>query len=504
VTEAAALLGALGAVVVLLGGSRVALAAGLAALGAAEVALASQLVPGGLTGKLTSLAGAGAVALAVPAVAGLAALLVRYPGAVPPLVVALAPFRLPFEFGADNRFFVGLGEDGRLGRLVPLYVLVAAAGVALAWRSLRGAEVRSLPRPLAVPAALLAGLTIASLVWAYDPAAAEERLVFFIIPFTALFAVVAYSPFRAWLPRALAIEAVALACLFATLGVAQAWTKELLFYAPKIAVANSYTSYFRVTSFFDDPSIYGRHLAIGIAVLVVALWLGRIGFWTGAALAVFVWVGLFFSYSQSSMAALAAAVLVVSFLVADRRTRRALAVSAVALALVGGAFLATLLRDESAARVTSGRSTLVSDTATVVANHPAFGVGVASQPAAARDEASGARSKERAVSHTTPLTVAAELGFVGLAAYLAFLAGAVWTLAAARRANEALGLGLVAAFVVLFVHSLSYGLFFEDPFTWCVLALGAGFVATREPGAQPVTLHRLPLSSPRRTTVTRA
>jgi hypothetical protein len=495
VTEAAALLGALGAVLALVGRPRVGLAAGLVALGLAELALGWRLVPGGLDAKLASTEGLLALVVGVPALAALAAVFVRYPALVPPVVVAAAPFRLPFEFGSENRLFIGLADSGRLGRLLPLYGVVAAAGLALAWRSLRGAEIRPLPWPIAVPTALFAALAIASVLWAYEPAAAGDRLAFFLVPFTALFAVVARSPFRPWLPRVLAIEAALLACLFAAVGIVEAIVEDLLFYDPKVAVSNSFTSYFRVTSLFDDPSIYGRHVVLGIVVLVVALWLGRIGFWLGAALVTFLWVGLFFSYSQSSMVALAAGVLVTSFLVADRRVRRALGATAVALVLVGGVFLALLLRSESADRVTSDRWTLVTDTATVVANHPVLGVGVAGQPQATRDEVYGRGSPSAHVSHTAPLTVAAEQGVLGVLAYVAFLAGAVWTLLVVRRADEALGLGLIAAFVVLFVHSLTYGLFFEDPFSWCVLALAAGFAAGARAPLPALPFRRLATAS---------
>jgi putative inorganic carbon (hco3(-)) transporter len=321
----------------------------------------------------------------------------------------------------------------------------------------------------------------ASLVWAYDPGAAEDRLAFFVVPFAVLLVVVARAPFRPWLPRVLAVEAVALACLFAAVGLGEAWARELLFYDPKVAVANEYTSYFRVTSLFSDPSIYGRHVVVAIAILVVALWLARISFALGAALVAFLWAGLYFSYSQSSMLALAAATVVVTFLVADARVRRWLAGAAVALALVGAVTFATLLRDESAARVTSGRSTLVEDTWTVFSNHPLAGVGIASQPAASRDEAGGARRERRNVSHTAPLTIAAELGLVGLVLYVAFLVGVARVLWAVRGRDEALGLALLAVVVVLFVHSLVYGVFFDDPVLWATLGVASAAAVARAP-----------------------
>ncbi len=237
-TEVAAVLGAAGALLALLPRSRTGVLAGLALIAVAEVLLAAGLVPGGLGSKLTSGQGVAGIALGVPALVGLAALFVRYPAVVPPVVVGTAPFRLPFEFGADNRFYVGLADAGGLGRLIPLYLVVAAAGAALAWRAFRGVELRPFP-PALIPAAVLVTLTAISFLWAVDPGAAKDRLVFFVLPFAALLAVVARAPFRAWLPRVLAIEAVAIAMLLATIGIIEALTRSLLFYDPKIAVSNS-------------------------------------------------------------------------------------------------------------------------------------------------------------------------------------------------------------------------------------------------------------------------
>lgn len=489
-TQAAAVLGALGVVAAIAGRSRLLVLAGLAGIAAAELLLARGLAPD----DLGSAAAVAALGLGLPAAGALAAVFVRFPGAVPVAVVAAAPFRFPFELGAEHRFLIGLGEDGALGRLIPVYVVLGAAGVALAWSLARGHAPRALPPLLALPAALLLGLTTLSLLWAYDAAAGEDRVTFFVLPFAALLAIVARAPFRPWLPRVVAIVAVALACLFAAVGLAEAWVRELIFYDPKVAVANEYTSYFRVTSLFSDPSIYARHLAIVIAVLVALLWLGRVGLVVGIGLVAFLWAGLYVSYSQSSMVALAAGVVAVSYLVADARTRRWLAGAALALVLVGAIAFAALLQTASTDRITSGRSELVRDTLVVVGNHPFAGVGVASQPAASRDEAGGARRARRNVSHTTPLTVAAELGVIGFALYLGFLAGAAWTLLALRRRAEALALALLALLVVVFVHSLAYGVFFEDPLLWAGLGIAAAALAAREL-AEPAPARERPRAS---------
>ena len=129
-------------------------------------------------------------------------------------------------------------------------------------------------------------------------------------------------------------------------------------------------------------------------------------------------------------------------------------------------------------KATSDRSRRITLTAKVFAHHPIAGVGIGGQPRATQKLATHFGPLQNFVSHTTPLTVAAELGIVGLLLYLAALAGAARALDAVRRRHQALGLSLAAVFLALFVHSLAYSGFFEDPITWLVLGIAAAF---REP-----------------------
>ena len=72
-------------------------------------------------------------------------------------------------------------------------------------------------------------------------------------------------------------------------------------------VGNAYAPFFRVNSIFWDPSIYGRYLTIGILTALAGILLGGIRGWKIAGLYAVVaamWVGLFFSFSQSSFVAL--------------------------------------------------------------------------------------------------------------------------------------------------------------------------------------------------------
>src|SRR5204862_392402 len=119
----------------------------------------------------------------------------------------------------------------------------------------------------------------------------------------------------------LAATLVALAALFSAVSLFQRLTHGHLL-ASDVERANAYTSYFRVTSLFRDPSVFGRHVVIAIGVLLVAIWLGRIRFWAGATLIAFLWTGLLFAYSQSSFAALFAVGVAVSFVLCGPKLLR--------------------------------------------------------------------------------------------------------------------------------------------------------------------------------------
>jgi hypothetical protein len=478
--QLAAVGGALASVLILLARGRVVLLGGLVLLAAAEVGLALSLGDASLD-KLSSATGAGAAAVGLILLGGAAALLARRPALVPIAVLAAAPFRPPLDFDSSNRFFVSFAEDGRLGRLLPLYFVLGAAGAALGWRALRGREVRALPLVIAVPAAAFFALAFLSLLWADDVEAGTSLLTFFTLPFVALVATVARADFPDFVPRALAAVALGLAALFAVVGLWQAATHELFFYAPNLAVSNANKDYFRVTSLFGDPSLYGRHVVLGIGVGLALLAAGRWRAWPLIGLAGLMWAGLLFSYSQSSMAALLLVTLAIAFATGDRRVRRAVGALAVGAALAAAAFVAVQVIDgQSLNRITSDRTERVEDATRVIEEDPLIGVGIGGQPRASRALMGSDRPTANFVSHTTPLTVAAELGLVGVALYAWLLFGGVRLLEQVGRRDQALGLALAASFLALFVHALFYSGFLEDPITWLVLAVGAGWISWRQ------------------------
>jgi O-antigen ligase len=185
------------------------------------------------------------------------------------------------------------------------------------------------------------------------------------------------------------------------------------------------------------------------------------------------------------MAALLVVTLALAFITGTRRVRRAVGLLALVAALAAGGYVAVKVIDgDSLNQITSDRTERVEDAVRVIEDAPVAGVGIGGQARASRRLAGSDRPTPNFVSHTTPLTVAAELGAIGLALYAWLLIGGLQLIAAVRRHDEALGLALLASFLGLFVHALFYSGFLEDPITWLVLAIGAGYLTwVRQRGA---------------------
>jgi O-Antigen ligase len=468
VAEIAALLGALGAVGALVTRGGIFPLIGLGLLGIATGGLGWSLVGDDEIGLLFGdPVGIGLVTVGAVTTIALAVPLARYPVVVPVALLAVAPFRVPVQLGADEAFL-----------LLPLYLVLAAAVLALAYRILRGERPPPPPFLLALPLAAFVTFAATSFLWTWDERAGGIALAFFVFPFTAGLATLARSPLADWLPRALLVTLVALGTLFAAIGVWQAHTRTL-FFGRDVAVANAYTSFFRVTSLFKDPSLYGRYLVVPIAVLLVAILVrrGRTIDWVVAtAFLGFLFLGLFFSYSQSSFVALFVVTFAVAVVGADRRTRVVLLACALIATLAAAGVAGAAIGGRSAKDVTSGRSRLITVTLDAFRERPIAGVGIGGQPRASSEVAKKG-SPSRNASHTTPLTILAELGVVGFALYSWLLAATAWALVLVARNDRAFGVGLAAVLLVLVVHSLLYAGLFEDPLTWGVIGLAAAALA---------------------------
>src|SRR5262245_12089135 len=468
--EIAALLGALGTVGALVTRGGIFPLIGLAFLGIATSGLVWSLVGDeDVRLLLHDPAGAGLVAIGAAVAIVLAVPLARHPAVVPVALLAAAPFRVPVQLGDQEAFL-----------LLPLYLVITAAVLALAYRILRGERPPPPPFLLALPLAAFVTLTATSFLWTWDERSGGIALAFFVFPFTAGLATVARSPIADWLPRALLGTLVALGTLFAAVGIWQAHTRTL-FFGRDVEVANAYTSFFRVTSLFKDPSLYGRYLVVPIALLLVAILVrrGRTIDWVVATgFVAFLFLGLFFSYSQSSFVALFVVTFAVAVVGSDRRTRIVLLACALVATLAAAGVAGAAIGGRSAKDVTSGRSRLVDVTMEAFRERPIAGVGIGGQPEAS-SEIVKKGSPSRNAPSTTPLTILAELGVVGFALYAWVLAATGRALHLVARRDRAFGVGLAAVLLVLFVHSLLYAGFFEDPLTWGVIGL-AGAVLARE------------------------
>ena len=169
-------------------------------------------------------------------------------------------------------------------------------------------------------------------------------------------------------------------------------------------VANAYTSFFRVTSLFKDPSLYGRYLVVPIAVLLVAILVrrGRTIDWVVATgFVAFLFLGLFYSYSQSSFVALFVVTFAVAVVGADGRTRIVLLACAVVATLAAASVAGAAIGGRSAKDVTSGRSRLVDVTVEAFKERPIAGVGIGGQPKASSEIVEKGLTEPQRISHDT-------------------------------------------------------------------------------------------------------
>jgi putative inorganic carbon (HCO3(-)) transporter len=407
-----------------------------------------------------------AVAAGVPVAIALGALFLRWAWLLPMAALAAAPARVPVEIG---------GEEASL--LLPLYVVVAGGAAAFAWELLRGRPRSRELGPLGWPLAAFLAWAGISLLWSDGAREGAVSLAAFYLPFGLLALMLARLPWlRRWL-AALTVQLLAMACVFAAIGVYQ-WITRDIFWNPRVIASNAFAPFFRVNSVFWDPSIYGRFLVVAIVIgLAVALYGARRDAFAATIAIVGLWVGLVFSFSQSSFVALVAGVLGAVVLAWERRAVIALAAAAAALLVAG--FVVPSVRAEileTPDRATGNRSQLVSEGLRIAADHPLVGVGLGGFKSA-YGERVGFRAADpaRAASHTTPVTVAAELGVPGLALFVWFVGAALWlpfrraSRSFAGRVSLSLGLALLA----IVVHSLFYNAFFEDPMSWALVGLTA-------------------------------
>jgi O-Antigen ligase len=452
---------------------------------------------------------------------------------LPLAIVAALPFRVPLHAGGDTA-----------NLLVPLYLVITGgvlAAAAHSWLSRDpllpggGAVLGDHPEEAApaAPAAgggtktatgpagptawvpwLLAGVVVlygVQVLYSADLSKGLQNVCFFFVPFSLVYGLLRDVP---WDRRLLAlvlwvvgIEAVA----FVFVGSVEHLSRSL-FWNDQVIRSNEFHTYFRVNSVFWDPNIYGRYLALVAVVAMSAL------LWTRerktlallTALVAVLWIGLVPTFSQSSFAAL---LMGLAVLAALRWSVKWTAITVVvAVAVMASTFNFNRINID-----TSGRANLISGGVHLFIQRPVYGYGSGSFPKAYREHVK-TRKAPVSVSHTEPITVAAEQGLIGLALYAALALTALWTMASglrpslsrlsASRAGGVAGGGpprlggasaastvevtaatgparqnpiaraaVLATFTALLVHTMAYAGFYEDPITWVLLAVGASLAA---------------------------
>ncbi len=425
------------------------------------------------------------LALAVLAVAILAYAFRRWPLLLPLAIVAAIPFRIPLHAGGDTA-----------NLLVPLYLVIAGGVVAILvrdWSASGGSDRQRhyrtdgpagtraiwLPRALAVFVVLYALQSL----YSEDFSKALQNVSFFLVPFTVAYALIQDVEWDNGILKLILLVVAVEAVAFVLVGSVE-YVSRSLFWNDAVIRSNEFHTYFRVNSVFWDPNVYGRYLALALVVVTTALmWTrDRRDFWLLAGTILVLWVGLAQTFSQSSLIALLAGLAV---LAAIRWSWR-WTLAAVLVGLVGAVLVVTLVGGKTLTASnfvdrlnvdTSGRANLVSGGMELFGDRPLWGYGAGSFQRAYASHREN-RDLPVSVSHTEPVTVAAEQGLVGLAAYLTLLVVAIWVMTAGLQGRRAGRAAVLAAFVALLVHTMAYAGFFEDPTTWILLAIGTALAST--------------------------
>jgi hypothetical protein len=430
-------------------------------------------------------AAAGALAVAA-LVAGLAVLFDRRPGWLVPVAVLALPVRVPIAAGTSTTSL-----------LAGLYVVVAAGVLAHALPRLARRPRDERRRSAGVVEwALSASLALYAVRAAGSPGLdrAVEAAALAFIPGALLFVLVSRVAWTTRLTRACLATAAALALVLVAAGYVEYAGRRLLLH-PAVVALHQAGDYFRVQSLFFDPGLYGRFLVVVIVVVAAALvWTRRAG-WAVLAIAVLaaLWGGLLLTFSETSFAALPAGLAVLGALRFGVRPALALSVVAVALAAAAVALAPTAVDldlggSRASDQVLGDRYDLAAGGVRLWREDLVAGRGSGSFVAEYRGAERTSARRAQAAARTTPVTVAAENGLLGLGVYLVLVVAALARLLrGAREAPERAAIG--AAFAALLAHTLLYGAFLADPLTWLLLAMGTGMVrraprARRSPAAE--------------------
>jgi putative inorganic carbon (hco3(-)) transporter len=483
-----------------------------------------------------ALVGGGAVAVAI-VVAALSYAAWRRPRWALPAMVAVMPIRLPVPLGDRTAYL-----------LLPLYLMGLAVLIAEvvvrdrlrapqtpAPQSAAGGLLRTRDQLRLALAAFIAlaglsvfwagtgwGSAVIGVIWEQQLfAAALVELFAFFLPFALVLALTFRYVADGDALKRLLLTVVGSAAVMAIIGVLQYPTRLLIFNRTRLLADFHDGKGFRVNSLFWDPNMFSRFLIVGlilsvVLMIVAPLWRRRL---IGVA---FLLAGAnVLTLSRSGWLALAVGLVVFGFVWLGRRRGAYVAGAAVlVLIAVGGLLVAARGVNVTRAKLSKpwginhmvgGRLYLGQAALKMTADYPFGGVGLGGFSLAYPEYRNRHAYKNLTESHTTSLTVLAELGIPGFLVYLWVLVAAFW-LAFRRRAGGSgaataanvtdaparagpapadtppvaadptdtsgdarrlslLRAGFGAVLAALVTHSLLYNAFFEDPYVWLFFGL---------------------------------
>ncbi len=433
----------------------------------------------------------------------------RYPQWAMPAVIVLAPLRVGVELGSKTS-----------NLLIPLYLLLIAVAIAeMVVRDRLRLPDGWRPDPVRIALAAMIAVMGLSSLWVGQNYAPHTRafgdalieLFAFFLPFGVLYNVIYRYASDARRLLRLLVTFVGAGVAMALIGIVQYPTHLIIVNRAGIEKAVTLEHTFRANALFWDPNIFGRFLVLVMIVATALLLTARLRhdaegrrytILLGAAIALAA-VAFVVTFSRSSVIGLATGALVLEMAWLGRR-KGTIAVVVTVLVLAVGVGGITVHRHHKGNpfrfdttsglnKLTGGRVYLVKTGLRMFEKRPLAGVGLGGFPLAyAHYRTTHAAVLSLRDSHTTVVTVAAEQGVIGLTAFAALLVTFFGTTLRKRRfgADRSLYLwqaAMVACVLAIFVHSLSYNAFFEDPYMWVFMAL-ASATATRIARADPAAI----------------
>ncbi len=427
----------------------------------------------------------------------------------PKLLIPAVVIGLPFEYLQVETVSV-LGEGGIGGAiramLNPGKAAMAATIVAAAWRA-RYEPRRLLPRSgVLLPALAILTLSFLGLGWA-DSRVPTNAVLILVMYVAFVFAAPSLVEDRRDLERVMAAFFLA-AIGLSLLAIAQ---RALGVFQWRAVLVQSDAYSYRSNATFADPNNLARFLAMTMALAaaaILALGPRRLTVYLAVPALLLSAPALIATASRSGwLGMLLACFIVVLLAPVPRYTKLRINVAAfgalgalLALLLVQGGSDAARVRSlASGVDVVLGvRQFLIRAGWEMWLDHPLFGVGTGGFQNALLLVYNWVMPywAKTSLSHTSFISILAEWGLLGVAAFGFFAAR---TGAAAARIYRAagrdplqrvLGSWLIAAFLEILFQSQSEGRLFEEPYLWLLLAVTAALeagAARREPATRPAS-----------------